>query len=468
MQNPSLPDPKDGQPWRPSSLFVAICLLAVAVVAVTLVGAAIVVAPGPVLAPSIAVFELVVLFGASLFAVLDARRAWDFVTALTVMTATAVPGLAAAFSVAVYVWNPDPDHWHVWLVGIGILAAILVWSFVIYFSRVYAQPQRANPRAYAELVLHLEELEARVSALLTVSAWPPAQAAARQAIDVQLAALDAALRPTRARLEARWVHSTGYVDLWNRVHRAEESLMMLEPDWRLRNSAATDRLMIKDSAMRNGAKLDKLLTTACAMIGTEANDLEGRDLLRRVRRAINEYRDARADGLVRARNNMLKTTLVTGLLAYPALALALMMGISRFTIASAAALFLVSAVVGLFKRLYDEARTPTIIEDYGLATARLLQAALASGLAGIAGVFLVAMLATLGPNASISQLNCGGDAGPMLLQMYDLSKDPFALLVAASFGLTPSLILRRLHEGPERWAAEFASSETTAAKDKPE
>ena len=465
MPSSSPTDPKDDQPWSPSRPFILICLFAVAVTAVALVGAALVVAPGPVLAPSIAVFELVVLVGVGLFAVLDARRAWEFVTALTVLTATVLPGLAASFSVAVYVWNPDPEHWHVWLLGVGILIAILVWSFVIYFSRVYAQAQRANPLAYAELLLRLEELEARSHAVPDVASLPPSQAAARENLDAQLATLDRALRSGRAKPEAKWVHSTGYVDLWNRVHRADESLMMLEPDWRLRNSAATDRLMIKDSAMPNEVQLNKQLTRACAMIGTP-NDLEGRDLLRRVRRAINEYRDARTDGLVRARNNMLKTTLVTGLLAYPALALALMMGISRFTIASAAALFLVAAVVGLFKRLYDESRTPTIVEDYGLATARLLQAALASGLAGIAGVFLVAMLATLGPSASVLQLNCGGDAGPALLQMYDLSKDPFALLVAATFGLTPSLILRRLHEGPERWAAEFASSESTATKDK--
>jgi len=125
------------------------------------------------------------------------------------------------------------------------------------------------------------------------------------------------------------------------------------------------------------------------------DDLIARRLIRQVRRAINEYRDDRRLALVRARNQLLKTIILTALVTYLLVALAVLSGVPRPAFTSAIACFLIGATVGLFNRLYLDASTETAVEDYGLSAARLLHTPLLCGLAAVFG---------LTPSALISRL----------------------------------------------------------------
>ncbi len=276
---------------------------------------------------------------------------------------------------------------------------------------------------------------------------------------------------------------------------------------------------------------------------TDAERAQARAILRVVRRTVNEFRDDRSDGLVRAHNRLIGTMVFTGLTAYVLLALALLAEVPSRTIEAAAAFYLVGAIVGLFNRLHAESGTEAAIQDYGLSRARLIQTPLFSGLAAVGGVLLTAMLtaalndellvppaavtpattasaagvgaptttptaagaalvgaptapvdiaspaalATVTPTATATPTTTSAnlaaaspnaeDAGtgvgdqdavrdaleeqpiPQLPDIFDLNGNRFGLVIAAIFGLTPNLLIRRLQEQTDRYKDDLQSTE---------
>jgi putative effector of murein hydrolase LrgA (UPF0299 family) len=100
--------------------------------------------------------------------------------------------------------------------------------------------------------------------------------------------------------------------------------------------------------------------------------------------------------------------------------------------------FFVGAVVGLFGRLYDQSKTDTSIDDFRLAAARLIAAPLYSGIAALGGVLIV-QRAVLGSN-----------------NMFELSLS--TVLVAAVFGLTPSLFTNAIQKEADQYKSDLSST----------
>src|SRR5207248_4556990 len=119
-------------------------------------------------------------------------------------------------------------------------------------------------------------------------------------------------------------------------------------------------------------------------------------------------------------------------------------GASPALIGVATAFFLVGGLIGLFNQCYNDAQAGTVVDDYGLTTARLLMTPLVSGLAAVAGVIIVAVL-------SIAQLRLGSDPGVGLVDLFDVQRLMFNLIVAATFGLTPGLLIDRLKQQTEQY-----------------
>ncbi len=86
-------------------------------------------------------------------------------------------------------------------------------------------------------------------------------------------------------------------------------------------------------------------------------EMEARDVLHTVKQTINEFRDALWDSLARVRNHLMGTTLMTGLLTYVLLCIAILAGALPAAIKTATILYLLGAMIGLFSRLYSESRT---------------------------------------------------------------------------------------------------------------
>ncbi len=264
---------------------------------------------------------------------------------------------------------------------------------------------------------------------------------------------------------------------------------------------------------------------------TPQEQMEARATMRQVRRTINEFRDNSWDGLIQARNYLIETVTFTALAAYVLLVIALLMGASPDSVGVAAIFFLVGAAVGLFNRQRIGSGANTHIEDYGLWHARLVHTPVFSGLAAVAGVVLFAIVpailnaealtpqtatptpalvatatqaegtftatstaiagveatatdtppGTLSPTPSpttsptsipvaatpIPGASAAPKHLPKLEDIFSIERNLFGLILAATFGLTPTLVVGALQKQTDKYNLAISSTETQeGGKDK--
>jgi hypothetical protein len=192
----------------------------------------------------------------------------------------------------------------------------------------------------------------------------------------------------------------------------------------------------------------------------EGREAQARVVLSQVRYALDDYRDSRRDGIVRARNNLYTAGVFTGLTSTLLLVVAILGGAGTTAISAAAAFYLVGGLVGLFRQLRTAASKDSATDDFGLSTARLVETPLFSGLAAIGGVVLTAMVAAVIPATAPTAVSALGKV-PSLGQIFDVSKNPTGLIVAAVFGLAPSLLIARLEQRVDDYKSDLKSSEAT-------
>ena len=191
-----------------------------------------------------------------------------------------------------------------------------------------------------------------------------------------------------------------------------------------------------------------------------APDLEAqaraRVALREVRRKLDDFRDQLWEKLLRARNKLLGTIALTGLFTHVLLSIILLIlandPTSKSAIIGAIAFYLVGAVAGLLGILYGESHISSAINDYGLSLARLTATPLLSGLAGIGGVLITALL--------FSSILGGPDTGSMSITLQGLFslQEPRYLLAAAIFGMAPKLIIGTLQQRAAKYVGGLQSS----------
>jgi hypothetical protein len=307
-----------------------------------------------------------------------------------------------------------------------------------------------------------------------------------------------------------WLLATGYVDLWELLHDAEEALFLVDSNEEVIAAAVLDEMSLMGSHIPAYDELRAKLRLAVVALGgvrylhplppvpldvpvdltTEAGkaaERQARMVLRDVRNAINEFRDNSRDGIVRTRNLLVQTGTATGLAAYSLLALAILHKAAAEEIVAAAVFYLVGGLVGLFNQLnsLSNAKAATV-EDFGLARARLFFAPILSGLAGAGGVVVTAMLyASLsGPLCSLTYItptataaaaavdsgtrclaNSGqGQITPSVAAIFDLTKNPYGLVLAAVFGLAPSLLVSRLQSRADDYKNDLQSTSVPGTK----
>jgi uncharacterized membrane protein len=284
-----------------------------------------------------------------------------------------------------------------------------------------------------------------------------------------------------------WLLGYGYVRLREQLHRAEESALLIADREALIAEATRDLLRLQDSNIANAEQLREQLDRARATLASTmgvaiaglvpASAITGviaglnlqpnapdadvaRRIVAQVRRAINEYRDERRYALVRARNQLLRTIFLAGMVTYALLVFALLVPVGRDAIISAVSFFLVGAVVGLFNRLYLDAAVETAVEDYGLSVARLLHTPLLCGLAALGGSLIIPLL-SVQINPTPGSIVAGQQTilTPTLESIFNVAQRPFSLVLAAVFGLTPSALISRLQNEAEKYKSDLKSSQ---------
>ena len=299
-----------------------------------------------------------------------------------------------------------------------------------------------------------------------------------------------------------WALGTGYNNAWSLLHHAEEALIEWESVSEVIRGAIHDKLAIQGSAINGKDELLDKLTRAVTTLdpravvylkdhqskesseldqlaeafkqkaikqimsenGLEDDDaskgvdpkgeLMARAALREVRSTLNGFRDKSWEGIVRARNKLLASIVVTGAVTH------ILLGITILTshmpdamhpasaLMAATAFYLIGAVTGLFGRFYHESIASNAVDDFGFSIGRLIATPLLSGLAGIGGVLFTVMFAALG----------GPVSGGMVMLDNIFNLDPKLFLAAAIFGLTPNLLIKGLQEKGRKYESDIESS----------
>jgi hypothetical protein len=370
-----------------------------------------------------------------------------------------IPIAAAAGTIAFLYLLPDlePIAKRSIAVGLGLAFALVVGALVAFFTAPRSSPSRANSRSYSLVLQRISGLRALIDC---VPSDHPAcaevkEARAQVALVEKRLGLDADLNVVGDQVDPSWANGAAYQDLWTAIHRAEEALIACASKEELKAGIIHDKLRVKGSHLAKSLdqELDRITTE---LYGTSPNLSEVSARLRQIRRAVNEYRDERWDGLVRARNRLVRSAVMTAWTAYGLLVLALALLVPRESLAAGCVFFIVGALVGLVAQVRSDARHNLAVEEYGLTSARLYQTVLASGLAGVAGVLLMPFLAEVATAAS-------GAAEVQPTKAFNVALNPGQLILAAIFGLSPQVIFDRLTTSAEKYQDQLATTQAAQA-----
>lgn len=413
-----------------------------------------------------------------------------------------LPMLAAVLTIVTYLTELKLPNW---LPGVGQppaivgpVVSVLVWVVLGLVYSGFATAASANRSSFGELSMRAAELVSRLANCIELKDDECLYSEARTHSDYLETVLPSG--------GTRWVTGMGYITAWQRLHRAEETLLLVEDRTTLLADAIHDELRLTGSTMDNADVLMKMLVAAETYLrqhvlgavvlaraaGAAAPSViaapmaapapssgtvqvttepEARAAVHEVRRGINEFRDDTWAGLVRARNQLVKTLIVAELPAFLLLELAVLMKAPSAAVLAGVTFFLIGALVGVFNRLNVQAKTDTAVDDYGLATARLIVTPFFSGIAAVIGVALVGMLYSAGLAEVVQPAAAGAAtkvAVPTLSQIFNLQAYPIGLIVAAVFGLTPTLVFDRLNKLTEGYKSDIKSTEpSNTAPQKP-
>ncbi|HAG97480.1 MAG TPA: hypothetical protein DCL75_01090 [Ktedonobacter sp.] len=358
---------------------------------------------------------------------------------------------------------------------VGILSTLLLWALMAYGSRRFTAVHRANEKSFYALLNHLSTLNYYIDTLPNEDTKELLQY--RDAICLAL-----------KQRSTSWIVGIGYIELWDLMDSAEEALIAVAPAGKVIADAIYDEMRLNDSKIMNSEEWANKLRSAVKgldstavsylkpAVGAQspiagavmqqqapATDQAGkstaqqpgtstlqqtgaRSVLRVVRGTINDFNTKSWDALITARNQLFSTMTLVGLTMFVFVALAILFHVNPLHMEVATIFAFIGALAGLIGRLSIESQLDKMMDDYRLSTARLLVTPLLSGLAAVLGVLIV---------AKTTDLNA----------IYTLKVNLVSnLIIAATFGLTPNLLINQLQKKSEGYKENLQSTQPTAGK----
>ncbi len=371
--------------------------------------------------------------------------------------------------------------------GVGVVTLLVIWW--VYNHWQFNRAQHASVDTYNDLCQ-------RMDYVLRVEAPPDPddavwQAQLRAAQGVAARGLE--FKAARAKRGIHWVLGTGYLDLTEITHRAEEELLLYEPREQLLADALADQARLIGSQISGRDNL--LICIRCALSaisatsvqylpppsaadegglrhnGSAANGsgpsaapslnpmLEARAFLRHVRYQVNTFRDERRRRLMQVRRVLMTSLFVTSLATVLLLVLLIIGHPATQTLLGGAVLYVIGMVVGLWVHLSTGPDPSSRQEDYGLATVALFQIAALSGIAAVLGAYVGATFpAVVDSNSVTNVTGKSAVAIPSPDQVYDLAHYPVAVILALIFAMTPQRLVQRLSAGVIQTQRELQTS----------
>lgn len=165
-------------------------------------------------------------------------------------------------------------------------------------------------------------------------------------------------------------------------------------------------------------------------------------MLRKVRQVLDDFDADNWSKLIEARNQLVCTTIMVALAVFAFVEFAMVINVSREHLIIAVVFYAFGALVGLINRLYLEANNSSAVDDYNLALARLIVAPQLSGVAAVIGVLLFQKASTLGGVFTFNGITT-------------------TLVIAATFGLAPNLLVNQLKKQADSYTSNLKSTQPT-------
>lgn len=224
---------------------------------------------------------LLALLGGVVGAVSVARHEADsesMVAATIVATAALVPiTVAEVGTVFAYILptlaSADWRWIHDYAVAVGAIPALYIWGVLGFLLRDTACAAKQDTDSYAQLMQRLDTVDARLAA------YCPHTGDGEQSKDKALACQEATNQRESIRRDLgmhglRWVLATGYIAAWQRVHRVEEALYLLESPAAVAAEVEFDISRLRDSQIEQAdvliGRLEDCLTVLRGAAGTVA------------------------------------------------------------------------------------------------------------------------------------------------------------------------------------------------------
>ena len=385
-------------------------------------------------------------------------------------TAIVPPFLATATALILVLYDPSLSfHAPVW----GLVVSVLVWCVLAGIAQPFLTMHRANPAVYCTLNSRYEILKAqmgKVKTKLQDHKDDPILYALAEMSEYQSILKLALEHTSKTNCAQDWLGAAGYIRLWELLHRAEETRFLLAPVETVHADACFDMVRLTGSNVDSREKLLHYLKEGLQLLKNSRKDVtepgvftaaqkqdefKGRELLRYVRRSINKFRDEQRLNLIQARNRLLRTVTVTAWVCFTIAAVVITTTPTLPPLKAAILFFLIGALVGLFNQLHLDARTETATEDYGLTTARLVYTPCFSGLAALGGILFMPILVSVSAMAQPVPASAMAQPSPWeLTNVFTLSNQANFIL-AALFGLTPHVLISRLHQATEKYKTDL-------------
>ncbi len=352
------------------------------------------------------------------------------------------------------------------LVGTG--STLILWAILALLCHRYTAVHRANEKSYYALLNHLSSLNYYLDTLPTDKTKEVLQY--RDAIYLTLK------QPTIS-----WIVGNGYIELWDFMYRAEEALITIAPQEKVIADAVYDEMRLNDSKIVSSEEWVNKLRSAVHVldpdavsylkpaVGTQSpiaaagtqqqapvinqvrnaetqQQIEARSVLRVVRKTINDFNTKCWDALISARNQLYSTMILVGLTVFVLMALAIILHVNLLHLEAATFYAFIGGLAGLIGRLSIESQSNKMVDDYRLSLARLLATPLLSGLAAVLGVMII---------AKSTDLNA--------IYNFNISLVP-SLIIAATFGLTPNLLINQLQKRSDEYKGNLQSTQPTSGK----
>ena len=404
-----------------------------------------------------------------------------------------IPVLAALLTVVIYILPTsslariDPFQLGSIMISLllGFIITLVVWLLLALFSMRFATVAGGRTLSYDSLKIELEVLKARYEIVKGVDTYETLTEQEKATLTeeekarcIALADINENIRSSEQMLQSdglQWVMSIGYTSVWNRIYNAKEAMICLLPPPVVVDDAKYDESRLQGSDIPDHDSLLTLLESAIATLSPpplpqiqpsptqslqqllpQETEMQARTNIRKVSYVIHKFNSERWEGLLRSRNQLMGTALITGVFTYVLLAIAILAGVTADKIRQVIVFYFLGALIGLFGRLYTESnQTNSAVDDYGLTMARIIVTPLLSGVAALVGVFLISIVSIgLITPATASH----GQNLPGIGSIYDFTMYPQNLVFAAIFGFLPNLVINVLQQKSEDVKSEIKSS----------